>query len=143
AAIVASSGPLYSLPNTKSTTQHPRTCPPPSRQWPKISASVQPASSRASARSRGRGGGGPDVRGWEAVDGRIPVTVLISVRIRGAVIAGPPWHAVRQTEATQCPANFSFTTRATTIIGNRPKTGSTTGKLHCFLAPPRKNSLRG
>ena len=40
----------YVFPKTKSTTQQPRTCSPPERQCARMSASVQPASSRASAR---------------------------------------------------------------------------------------------
>ena len=41
----------YCLPSTKSTTQHPRTCGPGPRQWPKISSLSHPASCRASANS--------------------------------------------------------------------------------------------
>ena len=40
----------HTLPNNISTTQHPFTCIPGWRQWLRIAASVQPASSRASAR---------------------------------------------------------------------------------------------
>ena len=40
----------HSFPSRRSTTQHPRTCGPAPRQWSRMSASVQPASSRASAR---------------------------------------------------------------------------------------------
>jgi len=40
----------HSLPSSRSTTQHPLQCSPGWRQWAKMSALVQPASSRASAR---------------------------------------------------------------------------------------------
>lgn len=39
----------YSLPKIRSTTQQPRTCGPALRQWLKMSALLQPDSSRASA----------------------------------------------------------------------------------------------
>ncbi len=39
----------HSLSNTRSTTQHPRTCGPPRRQWSRMSSSLQPASWSASA----------------------------------------------------------------------------------------------
>ncbi len=42
--------PPLSFPRMRSTTQQPRTCSPPPRQWARISALSQPASSRASAR---------------------------------------------------------------------------------------------
>ncbi|HKB35596.1 MAG TPA: biotin/lipoyl-binding protein [Gemmataceae bacterium] len=44
------------LPSSRSTTQQPRTCGPPSRQWSRMSALSQPASSRASDRTARRAG---------------------------------------------------------------------------------------
>jgi len=50
---------FYSLLSSKSRAQHPRTCRPDFRRWSRIVASVQPTSSRASARMARRAGSNP------------------------------------------------------------------------------------
>src|SRR5206468_3299028 len=71
----------YSLPRTRSTTQHPRTCGPGPRQWPSTSSLVHPASCSTSARM----GIAPKSR-----DSYIPFASATAVDVRHAASNATP-----------------------------------------------------